>query len=209
VGYIEIGPRALIASRVFIGDTYHDYRDPELPIRDQPMADPQQVKIGAGAFLGIGCAVLPGVSIGERAYIGAGAVVAADVPPNSVAVGNPARVVRHWDARRGRWVATNRRSRRRARTERSAQLDQLREELAVSQQRAASAEAEKRAAEDAMNALERRLEQSAALLAEAQDSRQALEFWLQDHRASLSWRLTKPLRAAKRVGLAARPGRKP
>jgi acetyltransferase-like isoleucine patch superfamily enzyme len=208
VGSIEIGPRALIASRVFIGDTYHDYRDPEVPIRDQPMAEPQPVKIGGGAFLGIGCAVLPGVSIGERAYVGAGAVVTADVPPNSVAVGNPARVVRHWDARQGRWVASGRRSRRRSRTKRSAQLDQLRQELALSEQRASLAEAERLAAQDAVNALEVRLAQSVALLAEAQGSRQELEFWLEDHRESLSWRLTEPLRAAKRVGLAARSRRK-
>lgn len=226
VGSIEIGPRAMIASRVFIGDTYHDYRDPEMAIRDQPMADPQPVKIGGGAFLGIGCAVLPGVTIGERAYVGAGAVVTADVPPNSVAVGNPARVVRHWDPRRGRWVATGSRSRRRARKARrsdqdsahgqtvtaapdSALLDQLRQDLALSEQRAALAEADRLAAEEAVNALEVRLDQSVALLAEAQGSRQALEFWLEDHRQSLSWRLTKPLRAVKRVGLAARPSRKP
>jgi hypothetical protein len=91
----------------------------------------------------------------------------------------------------------------------SALLDQLRQDLALSEQRAALAEADRLAAEEAVNALEVRLDQSVALLAEAQGSRQALEFWLEDHRQSLSWRLTKPLRAVKRVGLAARPSRKP
>ncbi len=96
-GSVQIGERVLTADRVFVGDTYHDYRDPTRPILDQSLRDPRPVSIGAGAFLGINCAVLPGVTIGEGAYVGAGAVVTRDIPPRSVAVGNPATVVRQWD----------------------------------------------------------------------------------------------------------------
>ena len=101
-GRVEIGDDVLTADRVFIGDTYHEYRDMRRPVRDQGLHDPRPVRIGAGAFLGINCCVLPGVRVGERAYIGAGAVVTADVPANAVAVGNPARVVRQFDG--GAWV---------------------------------------------------------------------------------------------------------
>jgi maltose O-acetyltransferase len=45
-------------------------------------------------WLGGGVIVLPGVTIGENSVIGAGSVVTKDVPANSVAVGNPARVIR-------------------------------------------------------------------------------------------------------------------
>lgn len=105
VGEITIGARVLASDRVFIGDTFHDYRDPTAPIADQPMREPRAVHIGDGAFLGVNAVILPGVDIGPRAYVGAGAVVADDVPANAVVAGNPARVVRSYDAAAGRWVA--------------------------------------------------------------------------------------------------------
>jgi UDP-2-acetamido-3-amino-2,3-dideoxy-glucuronate N-acetyltransferase len=52
------------------------------------------ITIRCGASVGAGAVVLPGVTIGERAMIGAGAVVIRDVEPDTVVVGNPARVVR-------------------------------------------------------------------------------------------------------------------
>jgi len=50
--------------------------------------------IGRGASIGSGAVFLPGVNVGEGAMVGAGAVVTQDVPPFTVVVGNPARVVR-------------------------------------------------------------------------------------------------------------------
>jgi acetyltransferase-like isoleucine patch superfamily enzyme len=104
VGEIEIGPEVLTAARIFIGDTYHGYEDPALPVLDQPMAVPEKVTIGRGSFLGIGSAVLMGVTVGEHAYVAAGAIVTADVEPRTLVVGNPARPVRRWDGSREEWV---------------------------------------------------------------------------------------------------------
>jgi acetyltransferase-like isoleucine patch superfamily enzyme len=103
VGLVDIGDDVLTGDRVFIGDTYHDFRDPEVPVAHQPLLDPRPVRIGRGAFLGVGSIVLPGVTIGENGYVGAGAVVTDDVPERSVVVGNPARVVRRWDENAGSW----------------------------------------------------------------------------------------------------------
>jgi len=102
VGEITIGDDVQAADRVFIGDTSHGYRDPATPILRQPMADPEPVQIKNGAFLGINSCILGGVTIGERAFVGAGAVVTRDVPANAVVVGNPARVLRHHDGTQ--WV---------------------------------------------------------------------------------------------------------
>jgi acetyltransferase-like isoleucine patch superfamily enzyme len=107
-GRIEIGDRVLIADRVFIGDTYHEYRDVQRPVVDQGLHDPRPVSIGSGSFLGIGSAVLAGVTLGEGAYVGANAVVTENVPAHSVVVGNPARVVRRWDGTE--WVSAESRS---------------------------------------------------------------------------------------------------
>jgi len=105
VGSVTIEADVLTSDGVFIGDTYHDYRDPDLPVAAQPMAAPEPVLIGRGAFLGVHSVVLPGVSIGANAYVGAGAVVTRDVPPRTVVVGNPARPVRAWDAEQRRWTS--------------------------------------------------------------------------------------------------------
>lgn len=48
-------------------------------------------------FIGVGARILPGVSIGPRAIVGAGSVISKDVPPNSVVAGNPARFIRTLD----------------------------------------------------------------------------------------------------------------
>ena len=54
----------------------------------------QPISIGDDCWLGGGTIVCPGVSIGAGCVIGAGAVVTKDVPPYSLAVGNPARVIK-------------------------------------------------------------------------------------------------------------------
>jgi acetyltransferase-like isoleucine patch superfamily enzyme len=50
--------------------------------------------IRRGARVGGGCVLLPGIEVGEEAFIGAGAVVIRDVPPRALMVGNPARQIR-------------------------------------------------------------------------------------------------------------------
>ena len=52
------------------------------------------VVIRKNAWIGAGVTILPGVTIGENAIVGAAAVVTKDVPPNAVVVGNPARVLK-------------------------------------------------------------------------------------------------------------------
>ena len=56
------------------------------------------VVIGNEVFVGAGSIILPGVHIGSRVIIGAGSIVTKDIPDNSVAVGNPARVICSLDA---------------------------------------------------------------------------------------------------------------
>jgi acetyltransferase-like isoleucine patch superfamily enzyme len=69
----------------------------------RPLTDPLPIVIGEGAFLGVGTVVKPGVTIGEFAYIAAAAIVTNDIPPRSLAIGVPARVVRQYDERTGQW----------------------------------------------------------------------------------------------------------
>lgn len=107
VGEVEIGEGVLASERVFIGDTYHGYEDVFRPVIEQPMAPPEKVTIGRGAFLGIGSIVLAGVTIGENGYVAAGAVVTRDVEPFTVVAGNPAKPVKRWDGAGRRWVSAD------------------------------------------------------------------------------------------------------
>jgi acetyltransferase-like isoleucine patch superfamily enzyme len=95
----------LAAAEVIIFDTLPAHEDPSRPIMDQGSAAPRPVHIGKAVFLGFGCTILPGVSIGHQAYIAAGAVVHRDVEPLTIMVGNPARAVRKYDAHAEDWVS--------------------------------------------------------------------------------------------------------
>jgi acetyltransferase-like isoleucine patch superfamily enzyme len=64
-----------------------------VPIDEQPITSRGAIVIGDEAWLGTGTIVLSGVTIGRGAVIGAGSVVTRDVPPDSIAAGNPARVL--------------------------------------------------------------------------------------------------------------------
>lgn len=102
-GEIEIGEDVLGSSRVFIADSYHDYHDASLPPIRQPFAEPRNVRIGDGAFLGVGSCVLAGVTLGARAYVAANAVVTHDVAELTLVAGAPARPIKRWDGQN--WVA--------------------------------------------------------------------------------------------------------
>lgn len=87
---IHIGEGSLVASSATILSHEHVYRDPENP--DLPLHSP--VYIGERCFIGVGAVILPGVRIGDDCLIGAGTVVSKDIPSGSIAVGVPARVIR-------------------------------------------------------------------------------------------------------------------
>lgn len=65
-----------------------------IPIHEQPLRSEGDIDIGDDAWLGFGVVVLAGVSIGAGTVVGAGSVVTRSLPPGTVAVGSPARVVR-------------------------------------------------------------------------------------------------------------------
>jgi acetyltransferase-like isoleucine patch superfamily enzyme len=94
---VRLGPRVLFARNVYVADHRHAFADGTRAVLDQGIEQVAEVTIGEGAWLGENVVVGPGVTIGRGAVIGANAVVLADVPERAVAVGAPARVVRHLD----------------------------------------------------------------------------------------------------------------
>ncbi|MEV4843064.1 sugar O-acetyltransferase [Micromonospora matsumotoense] len=91
VARITIGVDVQIGPNVQLLTATHPV---EAALRRAKWEAAQPITIGDNVWLGGGVIVLAGVTIGENTVVGAGAVVTRDLPPNVVAVGNPARVIR-------------------------------------------------------------------------------------------------------------------
>lgn len=100
---IVIGDDVLVADNVYLSDNAHAYSDINYPIGAQPLKLLRPVRIGSNAWIGRNVCVI-GASIGKHSVIGANSVVLKDVPDYSVAVGNPARIIKQFDFSRQLWV---------------------------------------------------------------------------------------------------------
>jgi acetyltransferase-like isoleucine patch superfamily enzyme len=103
---VEIGDGVFTGHHVYVTDANHGYEDTTQGIGRQ-LGVPRPVRVGAGSWLGHGSIVLPGADIGCHVVVGAGAVVTGTLPDFTVAVGNPARVVRRYVEGEG-WVRVDR-----------------------------------------------------------------------------------------------------
>lgn len=92
-GGIEIGDAVLISPGVVITSQQHGIEQRDVDIRDQPLRF-AAITIERDVWIGANATILPGVRLGHGSVVGAGAVVANDVPPLTVVVGVPARVAR-------------------------------------------------------------------------------------------------------------------
>lgn len=90
---IKIGDNTILAAHCFVCDYNHKFEDPKILSYDAGF-DYGVVNIGDDVWIGSGCRILKGVTIGDKCVIGAGSVVTRDIPPYSVAVGVPARVIK-------------------------------------------------------------------------------------------------------------------
>jgi len=104
---IKIGDDCLIASRVFITDHQHGSFPIELEF-DKPVGDrlcsTSPVEIGSNVWLGEGVVVMPGVTIGSNSIVGANSVVTKSLPPDCIAVGVPARVIKIFCKNESTWI---------------------------------------------------------------------------------------------------------
>lgn len=96
----RIGPNVTLGNNVVMGPevilmtTAHAFENPLVPIRLQGALPVRPIVIGDDVWLGTRVIVLPGVTIGSGAVVGAGCIVTKDVPSMAIVAGNPARVIR-------------------------------------------------------------------------------------------------------------------
>ena len=83
-----------IEDNVFIGPlaTFSNDKFPRSKVHDIPKL---KTKIKSGASIGANATILPGITVGENAIVGAGSVVTRSVPRNAIVIGNPAKILRY------------------------------------------------------------------------------------------------------------------
>ena len=91
---LVIGDDVSVGPYTMIHTADHEAGDPDRPINEQGWKESPPVRIGNDCWIGMGVSILAGVQIGQGCVIGAGSVVVKDLEPYSVAVGNPAKVVK-------------------------------------------------------------------------------------------------------------------
>lgn len=104
---IVLEDNVLIGPHVMIGDHGHRYENVDVPIKMQDATEGRPIRIERDSWIGANVFILPNVTVGRHSVIGANSVVNHDIPPYSVVVGVPARVVKRYDFDLKQWVRVN------------------------------------------------------------------------------------------------------
>lgn len=105
IGPVTMGDGSGLGQHVFVSGFNHGYQDASKNSSVQDL-DIRPTIIEEEAHIGANSVVVAGVTIGKRCQVGAGSVVTKDIPPFSVAVGNPARVIKRFNHETGKWEKT-------------------------------------------------------------------------------------------------------
>ncbi|MGK6353291.1 acyltransferase [Parapedobacter sp. DT-150] len=102
IGPVQIGNNVMIAQNIVISGLNHGYEDVHTPPSQQKETR-AEIIISDDVWIGANSVITAGVTLGKHTIIGAGSVVTKDIPPFSVAVGNPAKVIKQFNPESGNW----------------------------------------------------------------------------------------------------------
>jgi acetyltransferase-like isoleucine patch superfamily enzyme len=103
IGPITIGNNVIFAQNIVASGLNHEYADVNTPIHEQKILM-APIVVEDDCWIAANSVITAGVTIGRHSVVAAGAVVTKSVPPNSVAAGNPARVIKQYDDATQKWV---------------------------------------------------------------------------------------------------------
>jgi acetyltransferase-like isoleucine patch superfamily enzyme len=103
IGPVTIGNNVILAQNVVASGLNHEYKDPATPIHKQPVTT-APIVIDDDCWIAANVVITAGIKIGKHCVVAAGSVVTKDIPPFSVAAGNPARVIKRYDEGSKEWV---------------------------------------------------------------------------------------------------------
>jgi len=106
IGPITIGNDVIFAQNIVASALNHEYRDIQIPIHRQPILT-APIVIEDECWIAANAVITAGVTIGKHSVIAAGAVVTKNIPPYSIAVGNPAKVIKQYNFIKNDWERIN------------------------------------------------------------------------------------------------------
>lgn len=102
IGPVTIGNDVMLAQNIVLSGLNHGYEDVNIVPHKQPVTK-NKITLEDEVWIGANSVVVAGVTIGKHSVIAAGSVVTKNIPPYSVAVGNPARVIKQYNPQTGIW----------------------------------------------------------------------------------------------------------
>ena len=102
IGPVTIGNDVMLAQNIVMSGLNHGYEDINIIPRKQPV-ERKKIIIEDEAWICANCVIVAGVTIGKHSVVAAGAIVTKSIPAYSVAVGNPARVIKQYNPVTATW----------------------------------------------------------------------------------------------------------
>jgi acetyltransferase-like isoleucine patch superfamily enzyme len=103
---LRIGRDTTFSANVFMTNIDHKYDEINKHILEQSLVN-SKTQIGENCFIGYGAVIQAGTILGKQCIVGANSVVRGTFPDYSVIVGTPARIVKRYDEKNGKWKKTN------------------------------------------------------------------------------------------------------
>ena len=106
IGPVTIGNNVNLAQNITVSGLNHNYHDPNRTIISQGVTT-SPIVIEDDVWIGANSVVLSGTNIGKHSVIAAGSIVNCDIPPFSVAAGNPVRIIKQYNFQKKEWESTH------------------------------------------------------------------------------------------------------
>ena len=106
IGPVSIGNDIRLAQNITLSGLNHNYQDTKTPIHKQGVTT-SPIIVEDETWIGANVVVVAGVTIGKHSIVAAGSIVTKDIPPYSVAVGNPAKVIKQYNFETKTWEKIN------------------------------------------------------------------------------------------------------
>ncbi|MDN3585405.1 acyltransferase [Pedobacter aquatilis] len=106
IGPVTIGNEVMMAQNIVVSGLNHGYENVEISPAKQKVIC-KNISIEDDVWIGANSVITAGVTLGKHCVIGAGSVVTKDIPPFSIAVGNPAKVIKKYSSTSDKWEKIN------------------------------------------------------------------------------------------------------
>lgn len=103
IGPVTIGKQVILAQNIVLSGLNHTYTDVTLPIRLQKVTT-AAIIIEDEVWIGANAVITAGVTVGKHSVVAGGSVVTKNIPPYSIAAGNPAKVIKQYDFEKKEWL---------------------------------------------------------------------------------------------------------